>query len=46
MHRSAIKKKFGTQCKPWSGLVRPTVPVLAAQAVLLWWGTGAGCTVF
>jgi len=24
--------------------VRPTVPVLAAQAVLLWWGTGAGCT--
>jgi len=24
--------------------MRPTVPVLAAQAVLLWWGTGAGCT--
>jgi len=24
--------------------VRPTVPVLDAQAVLLWWGTGAGCT--
>jgi len=28
---------------PWSGLVHPTVPVLAAQAVLQWWGTGAGC---
>jgi len=29
---------------PWSDLVRPTVPVLAAQAVLLWCGPFAGCT--
>jgi len=51
LQRSAKKKimRPWQRCRftfPWSGLVRPTVPVLAAQAVLPWWGTGADCTGF